>query len=406
LKVLIQTRPDVRVGAGGDWVQAQKTAEHLRLLGVDVTLSTARVPDVRGFDLVHLITLYTYEQARRAVRHGCPLVVSPVYWNCHEYAQRGVDDSRGWKILKQTLGRLGSARRLKCLAAALRHSDNAYPKFPEALAAAWQQSKYSSQSDKLFQWVIAHAAILLPNSKIEGESLKRDFHVTAPVVAVHNGVEAKYASPPSGIGPEPLRRPYLLNVAARFNPRKNQLSVVRALRDTNHPVVFTGRTTNPLERRYLHECMAHSTPRMTFIRRPLGEEELIPLYQRARVHILASWFETPGLVSLEAAMAGCAVVSTNRGSAEEYFGTLAHYCSPDSLDSIREAVSAAWERGAPRYLQEHVRRNFTWGNVALQTLRCYELALARGQRSLSVPGVLLAAQLGETFFQSHASPIR
>ena len=44
-------------------------------------------------------------------------------------------------------------------------------------------------------------------------------------------------------------------------------------------------------------------------------QELAEHYARAQVHALVSFRETPGLVSLEAAALGCAVVSTDRGSA-------------------------------------------------------------------------------------------
>lgn len=383
MKVLIQTRPDVLVGAGGDLVQARKTADRLRALGVDVTLSTERVANLRGFDLVHLITLYTHEQARRAVQYGCPLVVSPVYWNFAEYADKGFPQDISRRFLKRTIGSIATVRRLKNLASAVVNSDGAYSTLSESLATAWQQSTYSSHPAKMFQWVISNAALLLPNSKIEGELLRRDFHVESPIVPVPNGVDERYDLACPRQSPVQCPRPYVLTVAARFNYRKNQLAVIKAIREATVDVVFVGRATNSAEQRYLDECIAQSSCRMTFITRSLAEDDLIPLYQQARVHVLASWFETPGLVSLEAAMAGCAIVSTDRGSAREYFGEFANYCSPDNVDSIREAVLSAWDRGASPQLREHVRGNFTWENVVAQTLRCYELALAKGSASSS-----------------------
>ena len=43
---------------------------------------------------------------------------------------------------------------------------------------------------------------------------------------------------------------------------------------------------------------------------------------------LPSWFETPGLAALEAALAGCSVVITPFGSTREYFGDLVEYARP------------------------------------------------------------------------------
>ena len=61
------------------------------------------------------------------------------------------------------------------------------------------------------------------------------------------------------------------------------------------------------------------------------QEELIKYYQKAKVHILPSWFETCGLSTLEAAAMGCNIVITNRGYASEYYDGHAFYCDPSSL---------------------------------------------------------------------------
>jgi glycosyltransferase involved in cell wall biosynthesis len=96
------------------------------------------------------------------------------------------------------------------------------------------------------------------------------------------------------------------------------------------------------------------------------------------VHALVSWYDTPGLVSLEAAMAGCRIVTTDRGSAREYFGSTVDYCDPADPESIRRAVVAAWERPKPaRDLQRLVYRNYCWERAARATLRGYQLAMGR-----------------------------
>jgi glycosyltransferase involved in cell wall biosynthesis len=60
------------------------------------------------------------------------------------------------------------------------------------------------------------------------------------------------------------------------------------------------------------------------------------------VHVLASWFETTGLVSLEAAMMDCNVVVTKKGDTVEYFSDMAYYCEPDDINSIRNAIEKAY----------------------------------------------------------------
>ena len=60
-----------------------KTAESLRLLGCDVTISLDFNHSLDGYDIVHLFNLTrpqeTYHQARRATRLGIPVILSPIY---------------------------------------------------------------------------------------------------------------------------------------------------------------------------------------------------------------------------------------------------------------------------------------------------------------------------------------
>src|SRR5207244_860921 len=100
-------------------------------------------------------------------------------------------------------------------------------------------------------------------------------------------------------------------------------------------------------------------------------------YAAARVLVLPSELEFPGLVALEAGLAGCQVAVTGVGCAREYLGEHAEYLDPYSLDSIRQAVLACYARGAQRNtrLQEHVERNFLWDAVVRRNIEGYRMIL-------------------------------
>jgi glycosyltransferase involved in cell wall biosynthesis len=100
--------------------------------------------------------------------------------------------------------------------------------------------------------------------------------------------------------------------------------------------------------------------------------ELSSAYAAARIHALVSWYDTPGLVSLEAALAGCNIVTTDRGSPREYFGNLAYYCDPGKRDSICQAIRDAWHGTKDHRLKELVFNNYTWEKAALKTYRAYQ----------------------------------
>ena len=81
--------------------------------------------------------------------------------------------------------------------------------------------------------------------------------------------------------------------------------------------------------------------------------------------------ESFGLVTLEAALAGCATVTTRRSPISEYLGMMTHYCDPSSLNSIRESVLAARSEGPRPGVREYIMENLTWDAVARKLVNIY-----------------------------------
>jgi len=91
---------------------------------------------------------------------------------------------------------------------------------------------------------------------------------------------------------------------------------------------------------------------------------------------------------MEAALAGCAIVVGNQGAEREYFGEFAYYCNPADIDSVREAVLAAWEdRDAARReaFREYILKRYTWSETARVTAEAYEQVLRFQQPFLAMP---------------------
>jgi glycosyltransferase involved in cell wall biosynthesis len=141
---------------------------------------------------------------------------------------------------------------------------------------------------------------------------------------------------------------------------------------------------------YYQRCRRESDAGVTFVGRLDHESPLLAAaYAAARVVVLASWFETPGLAALEGGLAGAEVVVTRRGSAREYFGDMARYVEPDDVMGIRAAVRDAMISRTAGQLRDHIRNRFLWANVAEQTLAAYQRH--GGTRRVSVPAKLAAA---------------
>ncbi len=99
----------------------------------------------------------------------------------------------------------------------------------------------------------------------------------------------------------------------------------------------------------------------------------------AKVNVLTSWIETPGLVSLEAAYASCNIVVSDKGSVKEYFGNYAYYCNPADSNSIKKAVLKAFTSEYDIEFKKHIQKNFTWKSTAEQTYNVYKKYLKKDE---------------------------
>jgi glycosyltransferase involved in cell wall biosynthesis len=181
---------------------------------------------------------------------------------------------------------------------------------------------------------------------------------------------------PNGVDPESFSEPYppfeergYVLFVGRIEPHKNQLGLIKALSGSGFPLVIAG-YEHPDHLAYDRECRQAGAGWVTFTGQ-VTPDALPDLFRGARVHVLPTWFETTGLVSLEAALSGCSVVTTSRGYAREYFDDMAWYCDPQEPASILHAVRRAWETPPSPDLRRKVLACYTWKQVAEATIAAY-----------------------------------
>ena len=356
-------RPDAYELFGGDTVLMREAARSLRNLGIDVTeVAGKQTPQFYAqFDLVHIFNLLTlhfsYSEAVKVKLAGKPLVVSPIYWN-FEIEDR-LSYNRKWKLAARLLGKRLTAKGF----------------------TLWKSLKpYYREERKFQQQILRMADVWLANSPSEINQLAAIISPKGKAVVVPNAIDPDLFNPgithplPAWAVKARLQsKSYALTVA-RIEPGKNQLGMLQAARDTGIPFVLVGDETDPA---YVRACREHCA----VITGKVSDQELLASYAHARIHVLPSIRECPGLASLEAAAMGCGVVSTNIGSAQEYFGDLAHYCHPFDLTGIKNAVMAAWSQPVPPGLSEKIRMGFTWGANAKITLESYRKVTAKTEIS-------------------------
>ncbi len=354
IRALMRIRSDYVDRGGGDSVQMMQTKRALEDLGVQVAVSAEVSSDLSAFDLDHTFNLgrpeEPFQHCLEAVQAGKPATLSTVYWDFGEFWEWGDPDY--WLLPPPTEGP---------------------PEPRRAPAPDPIETRHRARLDQLRRAAIECATVYLPNGRGEAALLADTYRMDASrTVVVTNAVgEVFFDADPEPFVEEYGLRDFVL-CAARVEKRKNQLALVAALRGTGIPLVVIGQA-NPPE--YLDLCRRYADEHVVFID-ALPHEQLGSAYAAARVHALTGWFETPGLSSLEAAAAGCNIVTTDRGTAREYFGESAWYCDPRSIQSIRQAVLEAYESAPREELRARIRERCSWRRAAESTLEGYRLALA------------------------------
>ncbi len=326
---------------GGGEIQMLSTARSLMALGVHARLRQSSRETLGDADCLHLFGSLPGHRplVEEARRQNIPVVLSTIAW---------FDLGSYWREPRPLMGRVLAAARFLARATC--------PRLP-----SWRR------------WLYHEADLLLPNSTAEAEQLVRYFAVpTSRIHVVPNGARESFAA----ADPRPFCdqvgvEDYVL-CAGRIEPRKNQLGLLRAMQGADVPMIVLGDAA-PHHEAYLAECLRIAGPNVQFIRRLHHDDPLLAAaYAGAGCVALASWYETPGLVALEAAMSGTPLVLPAIGCAQEYFGDHALYVMPDDLPGIRRAVLGALDRGRSPSLAAHVRENFSWTAAAQATRDAYE----------------------------------
>ncbi|MFN7135408.1 MAG: glycosyltransferase, partial [Myxococcales bacterium] len=330
------------------------------VISAQITLWSQPRPPARGsFDLAHLFHLTrldTWVQARALDDEGLPFVLSTIYWPTAEFERRGYVGAL--RVLHSTLAESTADLAKNGVRAVLADGE-------------WRKALLRGALlplDQRVRFLVNRSLFLLPNSVIEGDVI-REFGATRirPIVNAADPAPAIYKEPT-----ETLPEKFVLS-AGRIEPRKNQLALVEALQDFPLPLVLVG-APGPMHADYFRRVQK-AAKKNAILLAARSREELYALYARCEAHVAPAWYETPGLVSLEAAAAGARVVTTDRGSTREYFGDKAFYLDPGDKDSMRRAVEAALARPRDESLRTHVMESFTWARAAEQTLAAYREAL-------------------------------
>ena len=366
MKVLFQSRKTLFSAPGGDTTQILKTKEYLEKLGVSVDISLELTPDVSSYDIVHVFNLMRpqelYLQVKNAKKYGKKVALSTIYGPYEEYEKK----ARGGILqIMNNMLTITQIEYLKVIARAVLNFE-----FSKGTCVYLLNGH-----KKLQRKIIEMVDVFLPNSDSEMLRVAKDFKLKKyNYIAVANAVDVnKFDYENISVDPDLDKYKDCVLCVSRIEGRKNQLNVIRACKDLPYKFVFIGKAGANFKK-YFDRCKNEANQNTYFLGQ-IEHEKLPQFYKIAKVHILASWMETPGLSSLEAGVMRTNIVVTKKGDTEDYFKNFAFYCEPDDLQSIRTAVKQAYESPFRKELQSRILARYIWNETARQTLDGYKSVL-------------------------------
>lgn len=373
MKILMQIRSNAYTLSGGDTIQMLKTKEYLEKRGHRVDISLELEPDLSDYDVIHLFNITrvqeTFFQIQNAKKQNKPVVLSTIYWPNTEF-----EKNNGGLGMRGFLGKILSIDQME--------SVKAFAKFV-LLGNKDRGTRYliSHSYQDMQKYILKNADVYLPNAMEEMVQIEKHLEIavgTDDIVVVPNAVDMAAINEALNNKEDKYSRykDYLICVG-RIDPRKNQLSLLEAIKETDYKLLLVGKCSNG-QKKYYRKVMRtiekmDNVEHIEFV----DNSELYQIYKQCRVSVLPSWYETPGLVSLEAAAMGCSIVVSPKGTTHDYFGEYAFYCDVMNPESIKEMIEKAYRTGNNEELNERIVNLFTWERAALETEKGYEKAIRK-----------------------------
>jgi len=359
MKVAIISRSTLYTIPGGDTVQIINTTKYLAALGIRASIHlTHETLNYNDYDLLHFFNLTRPADIIYHIKKSSkPFVASPNLVRYHEYDKLYRVGIAG-KIFKFLAP--NSIEYLKTIARWLNGSDKL-----KSVPYLWKGHQKSIQE------ILRNASVVLPNSEMENIMLRELYGVKADYAIIPNGVD-------TGLFVEDItikKDKHLVLCVARIEGIKNQLNLIKALNKTPFTLLIIGSNAGN-QKTYYNLCKEIAADNIHFIHH-ITQKELLHYYQRAKVHILPSWFESCGLSTLEAGAMGCNVVITDKGYTREYYEDFAFYCDPSSPQSILDAVNSASSSDGDSRLKNKILQNYTWHHAAWNTAKAYERIISK-----------------------------
>lgn len=369
MRIAYCIRPDYEKLMGGDVIQMLKTKEHLEK-NFDVLIDIITNPDqiTNEYNIVHVFNFSTYKISRvyikKAVLLNIPVVSSPIYWD-YSYAS-----TAKLFYLFSFLKRLDEPviHRLKKMAQVVGYVSQK----PVGVSGIFKRN-----ARQMFE----NSKIVAPNSAEEGDLLLKWIGIkngADKIRVVYNATETvENGTIPTIEENEFLQKygipqNYILQVG-RIEYCKNQINLIAALEnDPGIPIVFVGKVFDHTYYKKLKR-MADKRGNVFFID-AVPHSEISHFFKYARLHVLLSLRESPGLVNIEALANDCPIVTSDERflPVKTYFYNQPYIANPLDINEVKNVILDAYSN---RVIRPFDFEKFSWYTVSKQTYAIYQETL-------------------------------
>lgn len=367
MKVLFCVRHNFHSAPGGAQIQILKTIDNLKSLGVSCHITTKpKGITYNEYDIIHLTDLtWVYEnlvylEEIKKQKFKGKTVLSTIYWPFDDYALNGAPFFQ--KLIFSVFG-INGFEFAKSLGKFVTQRNHIYLNGIKNTFIE-NQRKIATSVD----W-------LLPNAELEMSALNKRLSLDLSNYSiVNNAIDISIFSDLLRNSTVERKRD-LITFVARIDPRKNQLNFLKAMMNNDYLIRFIG-NPGPNSQAYYRKVkrLADKRGNVEFISHITQKEVFLHMLE-SKLHVLTSWVETPGLVSLEAAYAGANILISNRGSVSEYFKDYAFYCEPNDIHGISKMIDKAMTAHYDDSFREIIESQYSWKEAAEQTLNAYNKIL-------------------------------
>lgn len=352
---------------GGDGIQAIKTKEYLvKKYNVNIDIITNPNQLDASYDLVHIFNYATTDLSKaffnKALELKLKIVSSPIYW---DYSYSIMPLYMYFWCDKNFIS--------ECFIQFHRFFHSIISLLPKSLIKE-SYTNVSSRFKRHIRFFVKNSELILPNSYEEGElccSFAGINDEKSKIRVVYNGVDVsgvKILGREEFFSKYNIPQNYILQVG-RVEYPKNQMNLISAMMDFPEiPIVIVGTPNEKYP--YVHKLRKLAAKRgNVYFLEHVTHDEVYSFYYYAKIHVLLSMRESPGLVNLEALSQGCPIVISDERClpVKTYFKENFISVNPFDKKKIKNAIMRAYE-------MEHKKvdlSEFSWEKVADQTYAAY-----------------------------------